>query len=86
MKGTYTVAIIKRVNPLDGRVHTSFSTTATGRLSSSNPNLQIIPIRIEEGNFIRQAFIYAKWIQDNFCRLFTNRIENFGTYCRCYSI
>jgi DNA polymerase-1 len=60
LKGTYTDALIKRVDPLDGRVHTSFSTTATGRLSSSNPNLQSIPIRSEEGNFIRQAFIAPK--------------------------
>ncbi|NSX83960.1 DNA polymerase I, partial [Wolbachia endosymbiont of Atemnus politus] len=60
LKGTYTDALIKRVDPLDGRVHTSFSTTATGRLSSSNPNLQNIPIRSEEGIFIRQAFIAPK--------------------------
>ncbi|QOD38644.1 DNA polymerase I [Candidatus Wolbachia massiliensis] len=60
LKGTYTDALIKRVDPLDGRVHTSFSTTATGRLSSSNPNLQNIPIRSEEGSSIRQAFIAPK--------------------------
>ncbi|MCA4775007.1 DNA polymerase I [Wolbachia endosymbiont of Mansonella ozzardi] len=60
LKGTYTDALIKRVNPLDDRVHTSFSTTATGRLSSSNPNLQSIPIRSEEGSFIRRAFIAPK--------------------------
>ena len=47
------------VNPQTGRVHTSYhqAVTATGRLSSSDPNLQNIPIRNEEGRRIRQAFI-----------------------------
>lgn len=59
LKGTYIEALPKMINPLTGKVHTSFnqSITATGRLSSSNPNLQNIPIRTELGKEIRRAFI-----------------------------
>jgi DNA polymerase-1 len=59
LKSTYLDALTKIVNPQTGRVHTSFNqtVTATGRLSSSNPNLQNIPIRGEEGREIRKGFI-----------------------------
>ncbi|MGF1701030.1 DNA polymerase I [Photobacterium makurazakiensis] len=59
LKSTYTDKLPKMVNPASGRVHTSYhqAVTATGRLSSSDPNLQNIPVRNEEGRRIRQAFI-----------------------------
>lgn len=59
---TYIEALPKRIHPKTGRVHTSYNqaVTATGRLSSSDPNLQNIPIRTEEGRLIRRAFIAPK--------------------------
>lgn len=59
LKSTYTDALVAQANPQTGRVHTSYhqANTATGRLSSSDPNLQNIPIRDETGRLIRRAFI-----------------------------
>lgn len=62
LKSTYTDKLPEMVNPRTGRVHTSYhqAVAATGRLSSSDPNLQNIPIRTEEGRRIRQAFVAPK--------------------------
>jgi DNA polymerase-1 len=59
LKSTYTDKLPLMINPGSGRIHTSYhqAVTATGRLSSANPNLQNIPVRTEQGRRIRQAFI-----------------------------
>ncbi|MFA7663045.1 MAG: DNA polymerase I [Patescibacteria group bacterium] len=59
LQSTYIIALPKLVSPKTGRIHTSFNQTitATGRLSSSNPNLQNIPVKTDLGRKIRQAFI-----------------------------
>ena len=62
LKSTYADALMELIHPKTGRIHTSFNQTvaATGRLSSSDPNLQNIPIRTEEGREIRKAFVPRK--------------------------
>ena len=62
LKSTYLDALPELVHPDDGRIHASFnqSVAATGRLSSSDPNLQNIPVRTEEGRQIRQAFVAGR--------------------------
>ncbi len=59
LQSTYVKKLKTLIDPVSGRVHTSFNqtVTATGRLSSSNPNMQNIPIRTDEGNRIRKAFV-----------------------------
>ncbi len=62
LKGTYTDALVRQLDAKTGRVHTSYHMTgaATGRLASTDPNLQNIPVRTEEGRKIREAFIAEK--------------------------
>jgi len=62
LKGTYTDALVRELDPKTNRVHTSYHMTgaATGRLASTDPNLQNIPVRTEEGRKIRHAFIAEK--------------------------
>ncbi|WP_445145723.1 DNA polymerase I [Dyella sp. Tek66A03] len=65
LRSTYTDKLAEMVNPRTGRVHTSYhqGAVATGRISSSDPNLQNIPVRTEEGRRIRQAFVAPEgWV------------------------
>jgi len=62
LKSTYTDTLVEQINPETGRVHTSYAMAgaSTGRLASTDPNLQNIPVRTEEGRKIRHAFVAAK--------------------------
>ena len=76
LRSTYTEALPNHVNPDTQRVHTSYSlaATSTGRLSSSEPNLQNIPIRTEEGRKIRKAFVAVARHEAGLGRLLADRI------------
>ena len=87
LRSTYAEALIHQINPQTHRVHTSYAmaSAATGRLSSTDPNLQNIPIRTEEGRKIRRAFVAESGCQALVFGLFTNRITIVSPcrrYCR----
>ena len=75
LKGTYIDALPLLVHPATGRVHTTFNqaVAATGRLSSSDPNLQNIPIRTELGREIRRAFVAEPGLRADLGRLLADR-------------
>ena len=80
LKSTYIDALPQLVHPETGRVHTCFNqaVAATGRLSSSDPNLQNIPIRTELGREIRRAFIADPGSRADFGRLLADRAAGAG--------
>ena len=84
LKGTYIDALPQLVNPETGRVHTCFNqaVAATGRLSSSDPNLQNIPIRTELGREIRRAFVAERGPRPDLGRLLADRAAGPGAPVR----
>ena len=81
IRSTYVESLPKMINPNTGRVHTTFNQTvaATGRLSSTDPNLQNIPVRTELGQQIRKAFVpHTQRMEDPVRRLFTDRTPHHG--------
>ena len=84
LKGTYIDALPQLVNPVTGRVHTCFNqaVAATGRLSSSDPNLQNIPIRTELGREIRRAFVADAGQRADLGRLLADRAARAGAHVR----
>ncbi len=80
LKSTYTDKLPLMINPKTGRVHTSYhrAVAATGRLSSTDPNLQNIPVRNEEGRRIRRSFHCARGLSDCLRRLLANRTAYYG--------
>ncbi len=82
LKGTYIDALPALIDPKTGRLHTTFNQAgaATGRLSSSNPNLQNIPIRTELGREIRAAFVPQRRLEAGGGRLFADRAAAAGAH------
>ena len=84
LKSTYTDKLPRMVNARTGRVHTTFSqaTAVTGRLASTDPNLQNIPVRTAEGRRIREAFIAPPGHVARLGRLFADRAADHGAPVR----
>ena len=82
LKSTYADGL-SAVIEADGRIHSTFNQTitATGRISSTEPNLQNIPVRMELGRLIRKVFCAGRWVCISGCRLFPDRASCAGTVC-----